>query len=101
MWWEGSGEVQRLTIQAASPLSAQGLYSALSEFSPDFTTDDEGTCFVSVDLGSDRHVVFVLDSLQRFVDSRAAGAAVNTVVVQLDDRRYRTNGAARASAAPV
>jgi hypothetical protein len=92
--------VQRLTIQAASPLSAQGLYSAVSEFNPDFTPDDEATCFVSVDLGSDRHVAFVLDSLHRFVDSRAAGVAVNTVVVQLDGRRYRMNGT-RASAASV
>lgn len=77
-----------------------GLVRRPSEFNPDFTTDDEGTCFVSVDLGSDRHVGFVLDSLQRFVDSRAAGVAVNTVVVQLDGRRYRMNGT-RAFAAPV
>ena len=81
--------MQRLTIQAASLWSAQGLYSALSEFRPDFTTDDDGTSFVSVDLGDDAHVAEILSAVQRFLDSRGDGVAVHSVLVSLDERRYR------------
>ena len=84
--------MQRLTIQAASRWSAQGLYSALSEFRPDFTTDDEGTCFVSVDLGDDGHVAEVLSTLQRFLDSRGDSVVAHSVLVSLDERRYRMRG---------
>jgi hypothetical protein len=33
-------------------------------------------------------VVEVFDAIQRFVDSRAAGAVPNSVVVALDEREY-------------
>ena len=83
--------MQRLTIQAATHLSAQSLYSALSEFSPQFTVDDELQSFVSVDLGSDRQVVEVLDAVQRFVDARAEGAAMTSLLVAVNEKRYRLN----------
>jgi hypothetical protein len=77
-----------LTIQAATPLSAQGLCSALSPFNAELTTDDEGRSFVSVELGSDRQVVEVLNALQRHLDTRAEGTVVDSVVVALDERKY-------------
>ena len=80
--------MQQLTIQAATHLSAQGLYSALSEFQPELHTDAENRCFVSVQLGSDRHVVDVLAAIQHFADSRAAGALENSVVFELAERQY-------------
>jgi hypothetical protein len=80
--------MQRLTIQAATHLSAQGLYSALSDFHPELVVDDEDKFFVSVDLGSDRQVVEVLDALHRFLDSRAEETVVNSMVVSLDERHY-------------
>lgn len=83
--------MQRLTIQAATHLSAQGLYSALSEFDPELATDIDGQCFVSVDLGSDRQVVRVLDAVQRFVDARTEGAAMTSLIVAVNDKRYRLN----------
>ena len=83
--------MQRLTIEAATHLSAQGLYSALSVFDPELTTDDGGACFVTVDLGSDRQVVEVLDAVQRFVDTRAEGAAMNSLIVAVNEKRYRLN----------
>jgi hypothetical protein len=83
--------MQRLTIEAATHLSAQNLYSVLSEFNPKFTVDDERGCFVSVDLGSDRQVVEVLNSVQRFVDARAEVAAMNSLLVAVDEKRYRLN----------
>ena len=84
--------MQRLTIEAATHLSAQGLFSVLSEFNPALTVDDEtGRYFVSVDLGSDRRVVEVLNAVQRFVDMRAEGTAMNSLVVAVNDKRYRLN----------
>jgi hypothetical protein len=80
--------VRRLTIQAATPSSAHDLNSALSVFYPQVVTDDEGKCFVSVELGSDREVVEVLAAIQRFVDAKAVDAVKKSVVVALDERRY-------------
>ena len=84
--------MQRLTIEAATHLSAQDLFGVLAEFNPALTVDDEtGRFFVSVDLGSDRRVVEVLNTVQRFVDMRAEGTAMNSLVVAVDERRYRLN----------
>jgi hypothetical protein len=80
--------MQRLMIRAATHSSAQGLYSALSAFNPELLADDEDGWFASVELGSDQNVVEVFDAIQRFVDSRAAGAVPNSVVVALDEREY-------------
>ena len=91
--WEGSGEMQRLAIHVASPLSGWEVYSALSEHHPDFFPDDEG-CIVSVDLGNERDAVAVLDSLQRFLDTRPG--TDSSLIVSLDERRYRLHGELRA-----
>jgi hypothetical protein len=57
-------------------------------FYPQVVTDDEGKCFVSVELGSDRDVVEVLAAIQRFVDARAADAVEKSVVVAINERQY-------------
>ena len=84
--------MQRLTIEAATHLSGQELFSELSEFNPALIIDDEDRCFVSVDLGSDRRVVEVLNAVQRFVDARAEGATMNSsLMVSVNEKRYRLN----------
>lgn len=80
--------MQHLTIQAATRLSAQDLYSALSEFKTNLVTDEEGRYLVSVELGSDRNLVEVLATIQEFVDSGADGVVANSMVFSLNDRAY-------------
>ena len=62
--------MQRLTVEAKSQGSAQGLYHALSAFDPDLTID-QGKFLVSIDLGEMEHTVRVLNVLQGFLDGRA------------------------------
>jgi hypothetical protein len=80
--------MQQLTIRAANHLAAQDLYSALAAFAPELSTDDEGRCFVSVELGSDERVLEVLDAVQRFVGSRAEGALRDSVIIEMDEREF-------------
>jgi hypothetical protein len=64
------------TVQAATPASAAALYSALSPFHPELETNDEGRCSVSVALGSDRHVVQVLDAIHEHLRSHGEDGTV-------------------------
>jgi hypothetical protein len=51
---EGSGRMRTITLEAATPRSGRALYSALSSFFPEFDADDEGKCFVSVSVSSQK-----------------------------------------------
>ena len=64
---EGSGSMRTITLEAATPKSGRALYRALSSFFPEFDTDDEGKCFVSVSVGSQKETLEVLDIQQRLV----------------------------------
>jgi hypothetical protein len=68
--------MRTLTIEAASLQSAQGLYSALSDFSVELIEYEDGKYRVAVDLtGNDRHIVRVLDAVERYVTDRGGGPA--------------------------
>jgi len=56
-----------ITLEASTPRSGRALYSALSSFFPEFDTDDEGTCFVSVSVSSQKETLEVLDIQQHLV----------------------------------
>ena len=62
---EGSGSMPTITLEAATPESGRALYSALSPFDPEFDTDDEGKCFVSVSVSSQKETLEVLDTIQQ------------------------------------
>ena len=59
--------MRTITLEAATPASGRALYSALSLFFPEFDTDDEGTCFVSVSVNSQKETLDVLDIQQHLV----------------------------------
>ena len=73
--------MRTITLEAATPRSGRALYSALSSFFPEFDTDDEGKCFVSVSVGSlgemlevrdiQRHLVGGADSFTSWVTTAA------------------------------
>jgi hypothetical protein len=62
---EGSGSMRMITLEAATPESGRALYSALSPFHPEFDTDAEGKCFVSVSITSQKETLEVLDTIQQ------------------------------------
>jgi hypothetical protein len=62
---EGRGSMRMITLEAATPESGRALYSALSPFHPEFDTDDEGKCFVSVSMSSQKETPEVLDTIQQ------------------------------------
>ena len=64
---EGSGGMPMITLEASTPRSGRALYSALSSFFPEFDTDDEGKCFVSVSVGSVREMLEVRDIQRHLV----------------------------------
>jgi hypothetical protein len=80
--------VQTLTIHAASLESGRALYSALYRFHPEFEPDANGSCFVSIDLGDDRHVLEVLAAIEDYVSDRPQGSAARSVSVALAGRGY-------------
>lgn len=69
-------------------LAAQDLYRAPAAFAPEVSADDEGRCFVSVELGSDEHVLEVLDAVRRVMDSSADGAQRDSLVIEMDEREF-------------
>jgi hypothetical protein len=77
--------MHRLTVQAATYLSAQSICSALSEFDPELIVEDDDQFFILVDLGSNRHVVEAVNALHGFLGARADGTAVTSMFVALDD----------------
>jgi hypothetical protein len=77
--------MRTLTIEAASLQSARNLYEALSEFKVELIEYEEDRHRVSVDLsGGDRHIVRVLDAVERHVTERGDGPAR----LGLDGRSY-------------
>ena len=62
---EGSGSMPVITLEAATPQSGRALCSVLSPFDPELDTDDEGKCFVSVPVSSQRQTLEVLDTIQQ------------------------------------
>jgi hypothetical protein len=61
---EGSGSMRTITLEAATPESGRALYRAFSSFYPEFDTDDEGKCFVSVSVSGQKETLDVLDVQQ-------------------------------------
>lgn len=59
--------MRMITLEAATSESGRALYSALSSFFPEFDTDDEGKCFVSVSVSSQRETLEVRDIQQHLV----------------------------------
>ncbi len=80
--------MQTLTVHAASLESGRALYSALYRFHPEFEPDANGSCFVSVDLGGDRHVLEVLAAIEDYVSDRPRGTATHSMSVALTGRGY-------------
>jgi hypothetical protein len=84
--------MQTLTIQAATPESAQGLYEALSAFDVQLSEDENGPCRVEVRLGGgDREIVDVLNAIERHVTERKAGPAR----IRLNEHDYTLHAALR------
>ena len=68
--------MQTITIEAATPESAAGLYEALSDFRVDLRETDDGRRYVEVDLRrDDREIVDVLNAIEDYVTHRACGPA--------------------------
>jgi hypothetical protein len=79
--------MQNLSIEAASSDSAWGLFGALVRFSPRWSKDDDGRYFVSVQLGSDKHVLAVLDALRTHV-ANCRQDVVSSMTVAVDGGSY-------------
>jgi hypothetical protein len=76
--------MEKLTIHAATPESAQAILAALSAFRAELVETD-GRREVVVPLGrSDRDVVAVLNALELYVTERGSGPAL----VELGDQTY-------------
>jgi len=68
--------MQTITIEAATPASATGLYEALSGFQVELREADDGRRYVEVQLGrGDREIVEVLNAIEDYVTERASGPA--------------------------
>ena len=57
--------MRTITLEVATPESGRALYRALSSFFPEFDTDDEGKCFVSVSVSGRKETLDVLDTIQQ------------------------------------
>ena len=86
--------MQTLTIRAATPESARGLYEALSEFDVELHAGEDGRSRVEVRLGGgDREIVDVLNAIERHVAERNGGPAR----IRLNERDYTLHAAPRPS----
>ena len=56
--------MQSLSIETATPDSAEGLFGALVRFSPRWSTGEDGRHVVSVKLRSETQVLAVLDAIR-------------------------------------
>ena len=63
--------MRTITLEAATPDTGRALYSALSSFYPEFDTDHEGRCFVSVSVSGRKETHAVLDTIQQHLGGRA------------------------------
>lgn len=74
-----------ITIEAATPDSAVGLYAALALFGAELRRSEDGRRFIDVELrGGDRAIVEVLNAIERYVTQRNDGPAK----VELDGHNY-------------
>jgi hypothetical protein len=76
--------MRAITIDAKSFESAQGIYSALSDFRPELSGSDAQGYRVSVELRAGWQVVNILAVLEGYVTRRHDGPAR----IELDGRRY-------------
>jgi hypothetical protein len=77
--------MQMLTIEAKSPESALAFLVALSEFHPTLMTDEAGRHLVSIQTGSERHVLEVLDAVRDHFAGRVRADAASTMTVGMND----------------
>ena len=68
-----------LTIKARSVDSAGALYCALAQFQPELEDDEQGGLYVSLELGSDRRTLQVLDAIELFRANRAVAAVTSAL----------------------
>jgi hypothetical protein len=80
--------MQNLSIEAATSESAWGLFGALVRFCPRWSKDDDGRYFVSVQLGSDKHALAVLDAIRTHLASCGQDVVVSSMTVALDGGNY-------------
>jgi hypothetical protein len=67
--------VRMIRLEAATPESGRALYSALAAFHPEFETDEEGICFVSVSFNDENHMLEVLGAIQKHLEGRGDAIA--------------------------
>ncbi|HEX6679740.1 MAG TPA: hypothetical protein VF063_03760 [Gaiellaceae bacterium] len=73
--------MQTITIEAATPDSAVGLYEALSGFRVDLRETDAGRRHVEVELtGGNREIVDVLNAIADYVSHQAASGSTRLVL---------------------
>ncbi len=82
--------MRNITIEAATPESALGLYQALAGFRAELRETEDGRRFIDVELrGGDREVVDVLNAVEDYVTRRSDGPAR----VALNGRTYALHAA--------
>ena len=86
------GEVELLTIKAASLDSGLSLHSALRQFHPELDADETGDCIVRVELGNDKRTLEVFAAIDDFVAGRASRSAARSMSVASDERAGRQQG---------
>jgi hypothetical protein len=86
------GEVELLSIKAASLDSGLSLHSALRQFHPELDADETGDCIVRVELGNDKRTLEVFAAIDDFVAGRASRNAVRPMSVASDERAGRQQG---------
>jgi hypothetical protein len=68
--------MEKLSILAATPQSAHGLYDALSGFRTEIVETDDETYLVEITLaGTDREIIDVLNAIERHVTERGTEPA--------------------------
>jgi hypothetical protein len=79
--------LETITIETATPESGRVLYSVLSAFYPEWDTDVDGKCVVSVRSSSEEQTLEITGAIERH---RADGAddVVNSVTFALENDRY-------------
>jgi hypothetical protein len=82
---EGGGETQVLTIKAASRQSGIELVGALATFGATLIGDDDGGCFVNVELGNDQRTLEVFATISDVVAQRSTRSVVASMSVAKDD----------------
>ena len=77
-----------LSIEAATPESGLAIARALSSFYAQLDIDEEGRCFVTVELGNDLRSLEVFAALGTFLKTRIPETA-KSMTVSVDGRAHR------------